>query len=142
MHGAVLLYDAHVELYVSVAVTAIVSAIIGLALSTLGRSLRGVPAAGRAGDPGVAVVRRRADHAGGHVGLRPDLLVRPGPMGLRGVGRPRSICAGSTRWPPTRRCGPTMSGWWMFDMVMLSAFGAMWAGFARYRLQRHQPRYT
>ena len=42
VHGAVLLHNATVELYVSVAVTAIVSAIVGLALSTLGNSLREV----------------------------------------------------------------------------------------------------
>ena len=42
VHGAVLLHNATVELYVSVAVTAIVSAVVGLALSTLGKSAREV----------------------------------------------------------------------------------------------------
>ena len=42
VHGAVLLHNATVELYVGVAATAIVSAIIGLALSTLGNRLREV----------------------------------------------------------------------------------------------------
>src|SRR5262249_14321440 len=42
VHGAVLLQNATVELYVSVAATAIVSAVIGLALSVLGNSLREV----------------------------------------------------------------------------------------------------
>jgi hypothetical protein len=28
-------------------------------------------------------------------------------------------------------------GWWMFDMMMLVLLGAVWAGVARYRLQRH-----
>ena len=27
------------------------------------------------------------------------------------------------------------SGWWVFDMVMLLVFGAMWAGFVLYRLR-------
>jgi ABC transport system ATP-binding/permease protein len=26
-------------------------------------------------------------------------------------------------------------GWWVFDMTVLVIFGAMWAGFARYRLR-------
>ena len=26
-------------------------------------------------------------------------------------------------------------GWWVFDMTVLVLFGAMWAGFARYRLR-------
>ncbi|BCI87100.1 putative ABC transporter, ATP-binding protein [Mycobacterium kansasii] len=42
VHDAVLLRNATVELYVSVAATAVVSMIIGLALSTLGRSQREV----------------------------------------------------------------------------------------------------
>ncbi|BBX97099.1 hypothetical protein [Mycobacterium lacus] len=42
VHGAVLLRDPAVELYVSVAATTVVSAIVALALSTLGKSARKV----------------------------------------------------------------------------------------------------
>ena len=99
--SAVLLHNAAVELYVAVAATAIVSAVVGLALSALGKSLREVlPLV-------VPVILASLLFNGSlvqlveHVGLPAGLLVHPGPMGFRGRRRPRWICAGSTRWPPT-----------------------------------------
>ena len=84
--NAVLLHNATVELYVSVAVTAIVSAVIGLALSSLGKSLREVLPLVVLGDPDGRPVQREPGAAGEQVGPAADQLVRPGPVGLRGLG--------------------------------------------------------
>jgi ABC-type multidrug transport system ATPase subunit len=136
VHGAVLLYDATVELYVSVAVTAIVSAIIGLAVSTMGRSLRGVV--------GLAVPVTLASllFAGGLItlvgtwGYDQISWFIPAQWGFAAsastvdLRRVDALAADAQMWTH-------YVGWWMFDMVMLVLLGAVWAGIARYRLRRH-----
>lgn len=133
-HSAVLLHNATVELYVSVAATAIVSAIIGLALSVLGTSLREVlPLL-------VPVVLAAALFNGslvqlvGHWGLQQISWLVPARWGF----------AASASTANLRRVDPLAadvqtwthySGWWVFDMVMLALFGVVAAGFMLYRLR-------
>jgi ABC-type multidrug transport system ATPase subunit len=136
VHGAVMLYDATVELYVSVAVTAIVSAIIGLAVSTMGRSLRGV--VGLA----VPVILASLLFAGGLItlvgtwGYDQISWFIPAQWGFAAsastvdLRRVDALAANAQMWTH-------YVGWWMFDMVMLVLLGAVWAGIAGYRLRRH-----
>ncbi len=134
VRGAALLHDATAELYVSVAVTAVVSAVVGLALSTLGKSLREVlPLV-------VPVILVSALFNGSLV----QLVSKPGfeqiswfvpaqwgfaasasTVNLRRVD---ALAADSEVWTH-------YSGWWVFDMTMLVLFGVAAAGFALYRLR-------
>ncbi|ORC04648.1 ABC transporter [Mycobacterium persicum] len=134
VHEAVLLPNATVELYVSVAATAVVSAIIGLALSTLGRSQREVlPLA-------VPVILASALFGGG-------LLPLVGTWGFDQIswlipahwGFAAAACT-----IDLRRVDPLAahngvwthySGWWAFDMALLIIFGVLWAGFVLFRLR-------
>jgi ABC-type multidrug transport system ATPase subunit len=134
VHGAVFLYDATVELYASVAVTAMVSAMIGLAVSTLGSSLREVvPLA-------VLVVLASLLFAGGLItlvgtwGYDQISWFVPAQWGFAAsastvdLHRVDALAANAQMWTH-------YVGWWIFDMVMLVLFGAVWAGVARYRLR-------
>jgi ABC transport system ATP-binding/permease protein len=136
-HGAVVLHFPHspnVELYVSVAATAIVSAIIGLALSSLGNSLREVlPLV-------VPVILASLLFAGGLVslvgtwGFDQISWFIPAQWGFAASGstvdlhRVDPLAANAQMWTH-------YSGWWVFDMVMLLLFGALWAGFVLFRLR-------
>lgn len=133
-HGAVLLRNATIELYVSVAATAIVSAMVGLAVSTLGRSRREVL-------PLVApMILASLLFNGGLVqlvsnwGLQQLSWFVPAQWGF----------AASASTADLRRVDPLAanaemwthySGWWVFDMTMLVLFGATAAGFTLYRLR-------
>jgi ABC transport system ATP-binding/permease protein len=134
VHGAVLLHNPNVELYVSVAVTAIVSAIVGLALSSLGNSLREVlPLL-------LPVVLASLLFNGSLVQLVSKWVFQqiswfvPAQWGFAASGsivdlrRVDGLAANAEMWTH-------YSGWWVFDMVMLVIFGAMWAGFVLYRLR-------
>ncbi|OBF19910.1 ABC transporter ATP-binding protein [Mycobacterium kubicae] len=133
-HGGALLHNSDVELYLSVAVTAIVSAIVGLALSSVGRSLREVlPLL-------VPAVLASLLFAGGLVSL-------VGTWGYDQVswfvpaqwGYAASAATINLRrvdaLADTNALWTHYAGWWVFDMLMLTAFGAVWAGLARYRLR-------
>ncbi len=134
VHGAAVLHNPNVELYVSVAVTAIVSAIVGLALSSLGNSLREVlPLL-------VPVVLASLLFNGSLVQLASKWVFQqiswfvPAQWGFAASGstvdlrRVDALAANAEVWTH-------YSGWWVFDMVMLVVFGAMWAGFVLYRLR-------
>jgi ABC transport system ATP-binding/permease protein len=133
-HGAVVLHNPDVELYVAVAATAIVSAIVGLALSSLGNSLREVlPLV-------VPVILASLLFAGGLVslvgtwGFDQISWIVPAQWGFAASGstvdlhRVDALATNALTWTH-------YSGWWVFDMVMLFAFGAMWAGFVLFRLR-------
>ncbi|BAX93449.1 ATP-binding cassette domain-containing protein [Mycobacterium shigaense] len=135
-HGAVLLFDGAFELYVSVAVTAAVSAIVGLAISTMGKSLTGVvPLA-------APVILASLLFAGG-------LITLVGTWGYDQIswfvpaqwGFAASASTVDLHRLDARAVNVQMwthyVGWWVFDMVILVAFGAVWAGIARYRLRAH-----
>jgi ABC transport system ATP-binding/permease protein len=135
-HGAVLLHNPDVELYVAVAATAIVSAVIGLALSSLGSSLREVlPLV-------VPAILASLLFAGGLVplvgtwGFDQISWIVPAQWGFAASGstvdlhRVDPLATNALTWTH-------YSGWWVFDMVMLLAFGAMWAGVVLFRL-RHR----
>jgi ABC-type multidrug transport system ATPase subunit len=140
VHGAVVLHfppSPDVELYVSVAATAIVSAIIGLAVSSLGNSLREVlPLL-------VAVILASLLFSGGLVslvgtwGLDQISWLIPTHWGFAASGstvdlhRVDPLAANAQTWTH-------YSGWWVFDMVTLLVFGALWAGFVLYRLRSPQ----
>ncbi|MGO8770277.1 ATP-binding cassette domain-containing protein [Mycobacterium sp.] len=133
-HGAVLLHDATLELYVSVAVTAIVSAMVGLALSTLGNSLREVlPLL-------VPVVLASLLFDGslvqlvGKWGFQQISWFVPAQWGFAAsastvdLRRVDALAANAEMWTH-------YSGWWVFDMIVLLVFGGVAAGFVRYRLR-------
>jgi ABC-type multidrug transport system ATPase subunit len=133
-HGAVFLHDATVELYVGVAVTAIVAAIIGLALSTLGTRPREVlPLL-------VPVILAAVLFDGSLVqlvskwGFQQISWFVPAQWGFAAsastvdLRRVDALAANAEMWTH-------YSGWWVFDMVMLVLFGAVAAGFVLYRLR-------
>jgi ABC transport system ATP-binding/permease protein len=134
VHGAVLLQNATIELYASVAVTAIVSAVIGLALSALGKSLREVlPLL-------VPVILASALFNGSLVqlvsnwGFQQISWFVPAQWGFAAsastvnLRRVDALAADSEVWTH-------YSGWWVFDMTMLVLFGVAAAGVALYRLR-------
>lgn len=136
--GAVLLRNATIELYVTVAATAIVSAVIGLALSALGKSLREVlPLA-------VPVILASALFNGSLVelvklwGLQQISWFVPAKWGFAAAAstvnlrRIDPLAAEALTWTH-------YSGWWVFDMVMLGLFGVAAAGFTLYRLRSPLP---
>ncbi|MGB8390055.1 ATP-binding cassette domain-containing protein, partial [Mycobacterium sp.] len=136
-HSAVLLHNATVELYLSVAVTAIVSAIGGLALSTLGSRPREVV-------PLVVPVILASLLFDG------SLVALVGKWGFQQISwfvPAQWGFAASASTVDLRRVDPLAataemwthySGWWVFDMVVLVSFGAIAAGFAWYRLRPPQ----
>jgi ABC-type multidrug transport system ATPase subunit len=134
-HGAVLLGNADVELYVCVAATAVVSAVIGLAVSASGSSLREVLLLM------VPVLLASLLFAGGLLSLvgtwgydqiswfvpaQWGFAAAASTVDLHRVDR---LAADAEMWTH-------YSGWWVFDMIMLLIFGAAWAGFALYRVSR------
>ena len=133
-HGAVLLGNADVELYVSVAATAIVSVIVGLALSTLGNSLREVLLLL------VPVILASLLFAGGLISLVGTWVYDqiswfvPAQWGFAAsastvdLRRVDDLAVNAQMWTH-------YVGWWLFDMILLAIFGGVWAGFARYRLR-------
>jgi ABC-type multidrug transport system ATPase subunit len=137
VHGAVLLGvlgGATVELYVSVALTALVSAIVGLGLSAMGNRPREVlPLL-------VPVILASLLFNGSLVqlvskwGFQQISWFVPAHWGFAAsastvdVRRVDALAANAEAWTH-------YSGWWVFDMVMLAAFGAIAAGFALYRLR-------
>jgi len=133
-HGAVLLHNATVELYLSVAVTAIVSAIGGLALSTLGsRPREVVPLV-------VPLILASLLFDGslvalvGNWGFQQISWLVPAQWGFAAsastvdLRRVDPLAANAAMWTH-------YSGWWVFDMVVLVGFGAVAAGFTWYRLR-------
>ncbi len=141
VRGAVLLQNATVELFVSVALTAIVSAIVGLALSALGKSLREVLLLA------VPVILASALFAGG-------LITLVGTWGYDQISwfvpAQWGFAASASTVDLHRVDGQAAdilvwthyAGWWMFDVIVLAVFGALWAGFARYRLRPPAPAAT
>ncbi len=134
VRGAVLLGDATVELYVSVAVTAVVSTVVGLALSAMGNRMREVvPLL-------VPVILVSVLFNGslvqlvGKWGFQQVSWFVPAQWGFAAsaatvdLRRVDALAANATTWTH-------YSGWWVFDMVMLVGFGAGAAGFALYRLR-------
>ncbi|MGO9380647.1 MAG: ATP-binding cassette domain-containing protein [Mycobacterium sp.] len=134
VHGAVLLRNGTFELYVSVAVTAIVSALVGLALSTLGsRPREVVPLL-------VPVLLASLLFDGSLVqlvskwGFQQISWFVPAQWGFAAsastvdLRRVDALAANAEMWTH-------YSGWWVFDMVMLVLFGAVGAGFVLYRLR-------
>jgi len=137
VHGAVLLHNATVELYVSVAFTAIVSAIVGLALSTLGKSLREVLPLF------VPVILASLLFDGSLVtlvskwGFQQISWFVPAQWGFAAsastvdLRRVDALAANAEMWTH-------YSGWWLFDMIMLALFGGIAAGVVLYRLRPPQ----
>ncbi|OBI41088.1 ATP-binding cassette domain-containing protein [Mycobacterium sp. E796] len=137
VHGPVLLGfsgGATAELYLSVGVTAVVSAVVGLALSAMGSRLREVlPLL-------VLVILASLLFNGSLVqlvskwGFQQVSWFVPAQWGFAAsasvadLRRVDALAANALMWTH-------YSGWWIFDMVMLLGFGAGAAGFALYRLR-------
>ncbi|CDM77676.1 conserved transmembrane ATP-binding protein ABC transporter [Mycobacterium marinum E11] len=134
VHGAALLPNPGVEIYASVAATTIVSAIIGLTLSTLGSSLREVlPLV-------VPVILASLLFAGGLVplvgtwGFDQIAWFVPAHWGFAATAstvdlhRVDVLATHNEVWAH-------YAGWWAFDIGMLVTFGVVGAGLARYRLR-------
>ncbi|WP_264917140.1 ATP-binding cassette domain-containing protein, partial [Mycobacterium kiyosense] len=133
-HGAVLLGNADVELYVSVAATAVASAIVGLALSSLGRSLTEVlpllvPALLAsllfAGGLVSLVGTWGYDQISWFIPAQWGFAAAASTVDLRRVDR---LAEQNALWTH-------YSGWWVFDMLILAGLTAAWAGFTGYRLR-------
>ncbi|QLL10322.1 ABC transporter permease [Mycobacterium vicinigordonae] len=133
-HGAVLLGNADVELYVSVAATGVASAIVGLALSSVGRSLKEVlpllvPALLAsllfAGGLVSLVGTWGYDQVSWFVPAQWGFAAAASTVDLR---RADKLAEQNAVWTH-------YSGWWVFDMLVLAALAAAWAGFVRYRLR-------
>ncbi|MHA7649357.1 ABC transporter permease [Mycobacterium sp. ML4] len=142
-HGAALLgtspLAAGIELYVAVSATAVVSAIVGLALSSLGKSMREVvPLI-------IPALLASLLFAGGLVSLvgtwgydQVSWLV-PAQWGFAAAAatadlrRVDKLADHNAMWSH-------YSGWWVFDMLMLGLLGAIWLGFVRYRLRAPEGR--
>ncbi|AJK79235.1 ATP-binding cassette domain-containing protein [Mycobacterium avium] len=134
VYGAVVLHDATFELYVAVAVTAMVSAVIGLALSALGKSL------GEVLPLLVPVILAAVLFNGSLVqlvsmwGLQQISWLIPARWGFAAsastvnLRRIDPLAANAETWTH-------YSGWWVFDMVMLVLFGVAAAGVTLYRLR-------
>jgi hypothetical protein len=138
VHGAVVLQNAAIELYVTVAITAIVSAIMGLALSALGKSPREVvPLL-------LPVILASVLFNGSLVqlvskwGFQQISWFVPAQWGFAAsastvdLRRVDALAANAQMWTH-------YSGWWVFDMIMLIAFGAIGTGFILYRLRSRRP---
>lgn len=134
VYGAVVLHDATFELYVAVAVTAMVSAVIGLALSALGKSL------GEVLPLLVPVILAAVLFNGSLV----QLVSMWGLQQISWLVPARWGFAASASTVNLRRIDPLAanaetwthySGWWVFDMVMLVLFGVAAAGVTLYRLR-------
>jgi hypothetical protein len=112
----------------------VVSTLIGLAVSTLGKSLTGVVLLA------LPVILASLLFSGG-------LITLVGTWGYDQISwfvPAQWGFAASASTVDLHRVDPRAadvqmwthySGWWVFDMVMLVIFGAMWAGIARYRLR-------
>jgi ABC transport system ATP-binding/permease protein len=132
--GAALLHNGTVELYAAVALTTIVSAIVALALSTMGKSLKEVvPLA-------VPAVLASALFAGGLItlvgtwGYDQISWFVPAQWGFAAA----ASTADLHRIDPRTADVLTWThyaGWWLFDMIVLAVFGAVWAGILRFRLR-------
>ncbi|OBF08036.1 ABC transporter [Mycobacterium sp. ACS4054] len=132
--GAALLRNATAELYVSVAVTAIVYAVIGLALSTLGKSLREVLPLVLPVILVSALLNGSLVQLASKWGFQQISCFVPAQWGFAAsastvnLRRVDPLAANSEVWTH-------YSGWWVFDMTMLVLFGVGAAGFALYRLR-------
>jgi ABC-type multidrug transport system ATPase subunit len=134
VHGAAALQSPGVELYLSVGVMAIVSAIVGLAMSSLGKSLREVvPLV-------VPVVLASLLFAGGLLPLVGKWVFDqiswfvPAQWGFAASASTVNLRRVDTL-APANAMWTHYAGWWVFDMLMLVVFGALWAGFVWYRLR-------
>jgi ABC transport system ATP-binding/permease protein len=133
LHGAVLLGNPIVELYLAVAATAIVSAIVGLTLSALATSKQQIlPML-------VLVILTSLVFAGGLV----SLVGKPGFDQISWLVPAQWGFAASASAIDLRRADllapqdmlwTHYSGWWVFDMVVLFFFGASCLGFLLWRL--------
>ncbi|PJE04096.1 MAG: ABC transporter ATP-binding protein [Mycobacterium sp.] len=137
-HGAALLgtspLAAGIELYLSVAATAIVSAIVGLALSSLGKSMAEVvplliPALLAsllfAGGLVSLVGTWGYDQVSWFIPAQWGFAASAATVDLRRIDK---LAADNAVWSH-------YSGWWVFDMLMLGVLAALWLGFVRYRLR-------
>ncbi|WP_205873705.1 ABC transporter permease [Mycobacterium camsae] len=137
-HGAALLgtspLAAAIELYLSVAATAVVSAIVGLALSSLGKSRAEVvplliPALlGSllfAGGLVSLVGTWGYDQVSWFIPAQWGFAAAAATVDLRRIDK---LATDNAVWSH-------YSGWWVFDMLMLGLLAAVWAGFVRYRLR-------
>ncbi|MBX9639916.1 MAG: ABC transporter permease [Mycobacteriaceae bacterium] len=137
-HGAALFGNsplaAGIELYVAVAATAVVSAIVGLALSSLGKSMAEVlplliPALLAsllfAGGLVSLVGTWGYDQISWFVPAQWGFAAAAATVNLRRIDK---LADDNAVWSH-------YSGWWVFDMLLLGLLGAVWLGFVRYRLR-------
>ncbi|WP_369805042.1 ATP-binding cassette domain-containing protein, partial [Mycobacterium sp. IS-836] len=138
VHGAAALHNATVELYVAVAVTAIVSAIAALALSALGKSLREVVplllplllASVLFNGSLVQLVSRWGfQQISWFVPAQWGFAASASTVNLRRID---ALAANAEMWTH-------YAGWWVFDMIMLVGFGVLGIAFILYRLRSPNP---
>ncbi len=132
--GAVLLGSAVVELYLALAITAVVSALIGLALSSLAKSIEQIlPMLV------VAVMVSLVFCGGmfplnGRVGLDQVSWYVPARWGFAAAASTVDLVAVDPL-APHDQLWTHSSRWWLADMIILVMLGAVWALVVRWRLR-------
>ncbi|OMC48721.1 ABC transporter [Mycobacterium sp. IS-2888] len=138
VHGAAALQNATIELYVSVAVTAIVSAIVALALSALANSLREVVPLLLPLLLASVLFNGSLVQLASRWGFQQISWFVPAQWGFAAsastadLRRIDALAANAQMWTH-------YSGWWAFDMIMLTGFGVLGIGFILYRLRSPNP---
>ncbi len=135
--GPVLLGNSIVELYLTLAATAIVSAIAGLLLSSLARSPEQIL-------PMVVVVIMMSMvfcngliQVNGRLVLDQISWLLPGRWGFAASASTVDLQLIAPLLPIDDTLWTHNGTWWLFDMAMLALLGLVIAGFVRYRLRLH-----
>jgi hypothetical protein len=137
--GAVLLGNATVELYVTVAATCVASAMLGLVLSSLVRSSEQIMPLF------VVSIMAQLVLCGGMVPVTDRMLldqlswVMPARWGYAAAAStvdvrhlvPASLIPQDRLWLHTRQA-------WLFDMAMLAALSVFYVGFVRWKIRLHR----
>ena len=142
VHGALLLGTAPLELYTTLAVTGMVAAVLGLALSSLAKSNEQIlPLL-------VLAIMLQLVFSGGlipvtnRVGLAQASWLAPSRWGFAATASTVDLRKVSLLVPLDETLWNHSPAWWLLDMAMLVVLGVALATFLRYRLRlpRHRPK--
>lgn len=133
--GSVLLGNSSIELYLTLAGTAVVSAIAGLALSSLARSPEQIlPMV-------VVVIMMSMVFCNGLIQINGRLVLDqlswllPGRWGFAASASTVDLMTVSPLLPIEDTLWTHRGGWWLFDMAMLAVLAVVFTALVRYRLR-------
>lgn len=135
VHGAVLLGAAPLELYATLAATGVVSAILGLAISSVAKSTEQIlPLLV------VAIMLQLVFSGGlisitGRAGLSEIAWLTPSRWGFAAMASTVDLRAIAPLAPANEKLWSHSSPWWLLDMAMLAVMGIAAAGYVRWRLR-------